>query len=69
MAGDSFKITPIAELTIETILKAGNVRFMGALMLAKLAPDYMSAGPKSSITLTGGTMSHKPARNWTVMAA
>lgn len=68
-SGDSFKITPIAEVTIEAILKAGNVRFMGALMLAKLAPEYMSAGPKSSITLTGGTMSHKPAKNWTVMAA
>ena len=68
-SGDALKITPIAEATIETILKVGNVRFMGSLMLAKLAPKYLSAGPKSSITLTGGSMSHKPAKNWTLIAA
>lgn len=68
-AGDPVKVTPIAEATVETILQAGNVRFLGPLMLAKLAPQYLSAGPRSSITLTGGTMSQKPAKNWTVLAA
>ena len=68
-SGDAVQIIPIAEATIESILKLGNVRFMGPLMLAKLAPKYMSAGPKSSITLTGGTMSQKPAKGWTIIAA
>ncbi|KAM0803836.1 short chain dehydrogenase [Usnea florida] len=68
-SGDALQVRPIAEATIESILKAGNVRFMGPLMLGKLAPKYMSAGPKSSITLTGGSMSHKPAKGWTVIAA
>lgn len=68
-SGDALKITPIAEATVETILQIGNIRFMGPLMLAKLAPKYISAGPKSSITLTGGTMSHKPAKGWALIAA
>ena len=68
-SGDALQIIPIAEATIESILELGNVRFMGPLILAKLAPKYMSAGPKSSITLTGGTMSHKPAKGWTLIAA
>ena len=67
-AGDPVKITPIGEATVETILQTGHVRFLGPLILAKLAPRYMSTGPESSITLTGGTMSHKPAKNWTVLA-
>ena len=68
-SGDALKIVPVAEATIETILKVGHIRFMGPLILAKLAPKYMSAGPKSSITLTGGTMSHKPTKGWTLIAA
>lgn len=68
-SGDAVNIVPIAEATVETILKTGNIRFLGPLILAKLAPKYLSAGPKSSITLTGGTMSHKPTKNWTLMAA
>lgn len=68
-AGDPLKIISIAESTTETILKTGNIRFFGPLMLAKIAPKHMSAGPKSSITLTGGTMSHKPTQGWAVIAA
>lgn len=68
-SGDALQIVPIAEATVESILKLGNVRFLGPLILAKLAPKYMSAGPKSSITLTGGSMSHKPAKGWTLIAA
>lgn len=68
-AGDALKITPLTESTTETILKTGIIRFFGPLMLAKLAPKHMSAGPKSSITLTGGTMSHRPVKNWAVVAA
>ena len=68
-AGNALKRVPIAEATPATILEGGNVRFLGALMLAKLAPKYMSDGPKSSITLTGGSMSTKPAKGWTVMAS
>lgn len=68
-SGDPLKIIPISEATVESIQKVGNVRFMGPLMLAKVAPKYMTAGPKSSITLTGGTMSHRPNKGWVLIAA
>ena len=68
-AGDAIKIAPVAELTLEAIQRAGNVRFLGPLILAKLAPKYLSDGPRASITLTGGTMSHRPNKNWTLIAA
>ena len=68
-SGDALKITPVSEATVSTILKVGNIRFLGPLILAKLAPKYLSAGPKSSITLTGGSMSQKPTKNWTLIAA
>lgn len=67
-AGDGVKITPIAKITVEEVLRLGNVRFLGALMLAKHAPRYMAPGPRSSITLTGGTMTHKPKKDWTLIA-
>ena len=68
-AGDPLKIIPVAEATVESIQKIGNVRFLGPLLLAKLAPKYLSPGPLSSITLTGGSMSHKPTKGWTLIAA
>jgi len=68
-AGDALKIVPVAEATVESIQQTGTVRFMGSLMLAKLAPTYMSPGPRSSITLTGGSNSHRPIKGWSVIAA
>ncbi|KAK5015970.1 hypothetical protein BJ546DRAFT_520783 [Cryomyces antarcticus] len=68
-AGDALKITPVSEATPEVIRQTGNVRFLGALMLAKLAPKYLSPGPASSITLTGGSNTHKPMPGWTIIAS
>jgi len=68
-AGDALKIVPVAEAAVESIQQTGTVRFMGSLMLAKLAPTYMSPGPRSSITLTGGSNSHRPIKGWSVIAA
>ena len=68
-AGDSVGITPVSEMTVEKIQKAGTVRFLGPLMIAKLAPKYLSSGPASSITLTSGTIGAKPMPNWTLQAA
>jgi len=59
-AGDPLKIVPVSEATVQEIHRSGNVRFLGPLILAKLAPKYLAPGPKSSMTLTGGTMSHRP---------
>lgn len=68
-AGDALSICPVAEITVESIQKIGTVRFFGSLILAKLCPAYLSPGPKSSITLTGGSNSHRPIKGWTTVVA
>jgi NAD(P)-dependent dehydrogenase (short-subunit alcohol dehydrogenase family) len=68
-AGDAVKIIPVAEASIEEIKQTGNVRFYSAMVLAKLAPKFMSPGPASSITLTSGINSHCPSKDWASTAA
>ncbi|KAL9609779.1 MAG: hypothetical protein Q9167_005475 [Letrouitia subvulpina] len=68
-AGDALNIMPVAQSTVESIQQAGNVRFLAPLMLAKHAPQYMSPGPASSLTLTSGTQAQRPSKNWAVVAA
>ena len=46
----------------------GNVRFLETLILGKVAPKYMSAGPRASITLTSGTAAHRPVPGGTVIS-
>ncbi|KAI4270316.1 MAG: hypothetical protein LQ337_006756 [Flavoplaca oasis] len=68
-AGNSIPCPKVSELTVETVQAWGNVRFFGTLMLAKYAPTYMTPGSRSSITLTSGTIAHKPFKDRAVMAA
>ena len=68
-AGDAIRVASVRETSTENILAAGTVRFLGPLLLAKLAPAYMNPGSASSITLTSGTMSRRPAKGWAVQAA
>lgn len=68
-AGDAIHVASVQETSTENILAAGTVRFLGPLLLAKLAPAYMNPGSASSITLTSGTMSRRPAKGWAVQAA
>ena len=68
-AGEALKVVPIAEATVESIQESGTVRFLAPLLLAKMVPKYISPGPESSITLTGGTTIHRPAKGLTIMVA
>ncbi|KAI4168601.1 MAG: hypothetical protein LQ343_006265 [Gyalolechia ehrenbergii] len=68
-AGDVLEIKPFAETSASEMLAWGTVRFLGALVIGKLAPKYLNPGPKSSITFTSGTMSHRPKRDVTMQAA
>jgi NAD(P)-dependent dehydrogenase (short-subunit alcohol dehydrogenase family) len=63
-AGGPGAMPPLAEITAE---QAGgsNARVAGILMLAKLAPAHMEAGPQASITLTTGTILFKPIAQYT----
>ncbi|KAL8828447.1 MAG: hypothetical protein Q9191_002586 [Dirinaria sp. TL-2023a] len=68
-AGDQLAIMPLEEATVEKIQKAGMVRFVGALLVAKYGGPRLAPGPGSSITLTTGTVSEKPQAGWTVIAS
>lgn len=68
-AGDAIKVTPVSDLTVDTIQRMGTIRFMGPLLLAKLALRYMKKSSTSSITLTSGSQSLKPMPNWTAIVA
>ena len=67
-AGNAVAPKPLSELSIDGILAAGHVRFLSPFIIGKLAPKYMSPGPRASITLTGGTLSRRPVKNWAVQA-
>lgn len=68
-AGDRLATLPIEEVTLESIQKAGMVRFFAPLLVAKYAPRYLSGGPVSSLTLTTGSVSEKPIAGWSVIAS
>lgn len=66
-AGDSLAVSPVSDIDMASIKKAGLVRFFAPLFIGKYAPKYLSAGPKSSITITTGAVSERPIPNWTVV--
>ncbi|KAL4940180.1 hypothetical protein BDV06DRAFT_197285 [Aspergillus oleicola] len=67
-AGDALAIQPLPTINLEAIHRAGHVRFAVPLLVAKLAPSYMTPGYRSSITLTTGSASEKPLPNWSLVA-
>lgn len=68
-AGDKLAITKLGNATLESIQKAGMVRFYAPLLVAKHAVKHLNPGPASSITLTTGSVSEKPNKDWTVVAS
>lgn len=68
-AGESLAILPLPTLTLEKIQQAGMVRFFAPLLVAKHATAHLNPGPASSITLTTGSVSQKPMKDWSVLAS
>ena len=68
-AGDKLATIPLKDATLESMQKAGMVRFFAPLLVAKYAPNHLSPGPNSSITLTTGSVSEKPLAGWSVPAS
>lgn len=68
-AGPPPVLVPLAESTATSILGSAVVRFVGPLMVGKLAPRYMNVSHRSSITVTGGSMTRRPESNWSVLAS
>lgn len=65
-AGDALAIGGICEFAgTSTLASALRVRTVAPLFLAKHAPGkYLRVSSRSSITLTGGVNTYKPAPNW-----
>ncbi|KAF8172013.1 hypothetical protein K438DRAFT_1852080, partial [Mycena galopus ATCC 62051] len=65
-AGDPVKNTPLAEMTAEMALSSLTVRYLGPLLVGKLVAanpgKYLKPAHTSSITLTSGTLAHRPHR-------
>jgi NAD(P)-dependent dehydrogenase (short-subunit alcohol dehydrogenase family) len=65
-AGDGLTLPKLGELDVSTTLNMFTVRFLAACALAKVIHngDYMPKSSSSSITMTGGTNTHRPTPNF-----
>ncbi|KFY13657.1 hypothetical protein V492_03109 [Pseudogymnoascus sp. VKM F-4246] len=68
-AGDRLATTSLAESTLESIQRAGQVRFFAPLLVAKVGRKYLTGGAQSSIVLTTGNVADRPVPNWSVVAS
>ncbi|KAF7955878.1 hypothetical protein EAE96_004800 [Botrytis aclada] len=67
--GDALALIPLEKASLEDMQKAGQVRFFGQLMVAKVGSRYLSEGPQASITLTTGSTADKPMKGWTIVTS
>ncbi|KAK4240091.1 hypothetical protein C8A03DRAFT_42375 [Achaetomium macrosporum] len=68
-AGDALATMPLADMTMEGILKAGQIRFFAPLMAAKFIPQYVRNSRESSYTITTGSISERPMPDWSVIGS
>ena len=68
-AGGKLAIQKLEDATLESIQKAGMIRFNAPLLLAKHARKHLNPGPAASITLTTGSVSERPYKDWSIIAS
>lgn len=66
-AGDALTIKPLEDCSLDQILQAGMVRFFSPLIVAKHLPKYLNEGPAASFTMTTGSSSERPSKNWSAI--
>lgn len=66
-AGDSLTLHPPISPSVNRayIQSIGDVRIVGAALLAKHSPKYLRQSHSSSITLTSGSNTDRPQKGWT----
>ena len=67
-AGDKLASMPLQEVTLESIQRAGQIRFAAPLLVAKIGSRYLSQSSNSSIVLTTGSVAEHPIPNWSVVS-
>ncbi|KAJ4355458.1 uncharacterized protein N0V89_003474 [Didymosphaeria variabile] len=68
-AADALAPMKLSDMTVDRIHKAGTIRWLAPLLLAKYLPTYLNVSYRSSYTITTGGISEKPIPNWSVIAA
>lgn len=68
-AGDALATMKLADMTMDSILKAGQIRFFAPLLAAKFIPQYVKHSHKSSYTITTGSISERPMPDWSVIGS
>ena len=68
-AGDALATMKLADITMDSILKAGQIRFFAPLLAAKLIPQYVENSHKSSYIITTGSISERPMPDWSVIGS
>ncbi|RHZ52478.1 hypothetical protein CDV55_102753 [Aspergillus turcosus] len=67
-AGDALAVKPLKDVDLQFVQKAGHVRFVVPVLLAKLALCVLKPGYNSSLILTGGAVANRPQPDWSVIA-
>lgn len=67
-AADALPLMPLQEITRDKLIAAGQVRFFAPILVAKIGSRYLTEGPESSFTITGGGIWERPSTNWTALA-
>ncbi|KAK3305189.1 uncharacterized protein B0T15DRAFT_531575 [Chaetomium strumarium] len=68
-AGDALATMKLADMTMEAILQAGQIRFFAPLLAAKFIPRYVRPSRESSYTITTGSISERPMPDWSVIGS
>lgn len=68
-AADALAPMKLSDMSVQKIHKAGTIRWLAPLLLAKYLPTYLTASYRSSYTITTGGISEKPIADWSVIAA
>jgi NAD(P)-dependent dehydrogenase (short-subunit alcohol dehydrogenase family) len=63
-AGDSLQPNPIDQVSYQSIISAGQVRFVSCVLTAKVGMEFWDKG--GSYIVTSGSVSIKPIENWAV---
>jgi NAD(P)-dependent dehydrogenase (short-subunit alcohol dehydrogenase family) len=65
-AGDALAVVPLQQLTYDAVVGAGEVRFVSAILTAKVGARHLAKG--GSLTFTTGSISVHPRPNWVAVA-
>lgn len=68
-AGDALSMMKLEGMTVEKIIQAGQLRFFAPLLTAKYVQRYVHASPRSSYTLTTGSIADRPRPDWSVIGS